>query len=271
MPLHKPCNEYKTYGLIGYPLGHSFSQKFFTNKFQQEHIAAEYLNFEIDDIGGLQKVLSDYPSLVGFNVTIPYKQAVMPFLDAISTEAREIGAVNVVKVNKDEKGRPALTGFNTDVTGFVESIRPLLTPQLHKHALVLGTGGASKAVVYGLRSLGIEPQYVSRTANPHTSAIAYHQLDDEIMATHKVIVNCTPLGMYPKVDAYPDIPYGLITPNHVCFDLVYNPEVTKFMQLAMAQGAKVKNGLEMLHIQALEAYKIWNTPIVGVEKSVELK
>ena len=246
----------KIYGLIGRTLGHSFSRDFFTRKFEKENIDAEYLNFELPDIGDLMEVLAEYPDLQGFNVTIPYKQQVIPYLDAMSEVAQGVGAVNVVKLLRDDAGEIVeIEGFNSDVVGFRESIKPLLKPQ-HSDALVLGTGGASKAVVYALKQLGLNVTMVSRTHSDE--AISYGELTPEIMNSHKVIVNTTPLGMYPKVDACPDIPYELLNEDYVCFDLVYNPEETLFMKRSAEHGATVKNGLEMLHLQAIEAWRIWN-------------
>ena len=240
----------QTYGLIGYPLGHSFSRRFFSEKFEAEGIDAQYLNFEIDSIERLPEVLTT-EGLRGFNVTIPYKQQIIRYLSEISDEAREIGAVNVVKILPNGK----LSGYNTDIIGFTESLRPMLRGT-EKRALILGTGGASKAVFVGLKKMGIEPTYVSRS--PREGQLSYADLTPELMAEYQVIVNATPLGMWPKTDAAPEIPYVSLTPNHVCFDLVYNPEQTKFMELAAGHGARVKNGLEMLHLQAIAAWKIWN-------------
>lgn len=241
------------YGLIGYPLGHSFSRAFFTEKFEKEGINAEYLNFQIEDIELLPQIIARHPGLRGFNVTIPYKEKVIPFLKCLSDEAVRIGAVNVVKVEADG----TLKGYNSDVYGFVESLRPLLAEEVrgNDRALVLGVGGASKAVCYGLRKLGLEVTQVSRREG--VGDLTYGDLTPLIIATHRVIVNTTPLGMYPKTDACPDIPYGAVTQGHVCFDLVYNPEETLFMKRCAAQGAKVKNGLEMLHLQAVRAWEIW--------------
>lgn len=245
------------YGIIGFPLGHSFSRGFFTEKFAREGIDAQYLNFEIPDATMLRDVLRDNPELRGLNVTLPHKQAVIPLLDELSDEAREIGAVNVIKVEfspfKGESGR-VLKGFNSDIIGFTESIRPLLQPW-HKKALILGTGGASKAIRVGLSRLGLEWTYVSRQ-NP--SLINYSALTPEVMEDYTVIVNCTPVGMFPKVDEAPNIPYECLTPKHLLFDCVYNPEDTLFMQRGRAQGATVKNGLEMLHLQALASWRFWN-------------
>lgn len=244
------------YGLIGYPLGHSFSQDFFNRKFADENINAEYVNFEIASIDELPEIIRTHPDLYGFNVTIPYKQAVIPFLDEIDADADRIGAVNVVRVRRDAGGRTRLKGFNSDVIGFTDSISPLLTSHTHSQALVLGTGGASHAVTAGLASLGISSTLVSRTARP--GILTYGDLDAQTMASHTVIVNTTPLGMYPNVDACPDIPYEYLTARHVCFDLLYNPDVTQFMQRCAEHGATVKNGLEMLLLQAFASWEMWH-------------
>ena len=244
------------YGLVGCPLGHSFSRDFFNEMFVREGIDAEYLNFELPDIGDLMELLSEIPNLAGFNVTIPYKEQIIPYMDEMDGSALLAGAVNVVKVDWTN-GEPHLTGFNTDITGFTRSISPLLSdmPEAGK-ALVLGTGGAAKAVCAGLKELGVEPQNLSR--NPNNGVLTYGMLTPEIMHTHRIIVNATPAGMYPNIDTCPDIPYDLIEPPTLCFDLVYNPAETMFMRKAAEHGATVKNGLEMLHIQALEAWKIWS-------------
>ncbi len=243
------------YALIGKPLGHSFSANFFNEKFQREHIDNRYILAPLDDISDVIKLLEDHPDLQGFNVTIPYKQQIIPYLDALSDEAREIGAVNVVKVEHKD-GKRFLKGFNSDAIGFKESISPLIKSDM-KRALILGTGGASKAVDYVLRSLGIETVKVSRKASEEV--LTYSDLTEEVMKEHLVIVNTTPLGTWPNTDACPDIPYDFITPNHLCFDLVYNPETTTFMRKAAEHEATVKNGLEMLHLQAIGAWDIWNS------------
>ena len=247
-------DPFKLYGLIGFPLGHSFSQQYFNTKFEAEGINAQYRNFELPDIGDLMELIAEYPDLSGLNVTIPYKQAVIPYMDEMNPVAREVGAVNVIKFTR--KGNDLrLTGYNTDVIGFTDSIAPMLG-EGHTKGLVLGSGGASRAVVYSLRQLGVEPQVVSRTARP--GVITYGDLTPEVMTTHTVIVNTTPLGMYPNVDECPDIPYDLLTPQHLCYDLLYNPDETLFMKRAAEHGAKTKNGLEMLMLQAFASWDIWN-------------
>lgn len=249
--------DQRIYGLIGYPLTHSFSQNYFNQKFEAENINARYLNFEIADIGDLMKVFAEYPTLSGLNVTIPYKEQVIAYLDSLDPVAAEIGAVNVVKIirKSDDDEDFTLRGYNSDIIGFSDSIKPLLTPD-RRRALVLGTGGASKAVVAGLRSLGVESTLVSRTARP--GVITYGDISQEIMESHKVIVNTTPLGMYPHTDECPDIPYHLLNSSYLCYDLLYNPDVTLFMKRAAEFGAEVKNGLEMLLLQAFASWTIWN-------------
>ncbi len=243
------------YGLIGYPLGHSFSRSFFNDKFEAEGINAQYLNFEIPSIDEFPEVIAANPELRGLNVTIPYKQKVMSFLDEISPEARAIGAVNVAKV-EHFGNETKLTGFNSDVIGFVRSIEPLLKPH-HKKALILGTGGASKAIHYGLtEKLGLETVFVSRYERP--DCVTYENLDADAVKEYEVIVNCTPSGMYPHTDECPKLPYEAMTSNNLLYDLVYNPDETLFMKKGAAQGAVVKNGLEMLILQALASWDFWN-------------
>ncbi len=244
----------KIYGLIGHPLGHSFSQSFFNEKFAKEGIDAEYKNFDLEDISNIKDILNN-PQIYGLNVTIPYKQQVFPFLSQIGTVAKKIGAVNVIRFKKTNNGLETI-GYNTDMIGFYKSISPLLNEN-HKHALILGTGGASKAVKYALDKLGIDYKFVSRTKS--NDVYTYEDLNEQILKDYTVIVNTTPLGMHPNIDNCPNIPYEFISPNHVCFDLVYNPLETKFLRLAKEQGAYIKNGLEMLHIQAIETWKIWNS------------
>lgn len=245
----------KKYGLVGYPLGHSFSMGYFNEKFKNEAINAVYENFEIPDIQDITTVIGSNPDLAGFNVTIPYKEKVMDYLDYIAPEAAEIGAVNVVKVTHNGE-RAVLKGFNSDVVGFVNSIKPLLRP-LHKKALVLGTGGASKAVEYGLRKLGLEIIKVSRTEKDNT--ITYGQVTPELLSEYKVIVNCTPCGMAPHFDECPNLPYDSIDDSFLLYDLIYNPEETLFLRKGKEKDATVKNGLEMLLLQAEEGWDIWNS------------
>lgn len=243
------------YGLIGFPLGHSFSQTYFNQKFETEGIDASYENFEIDDISHFIEIMAEFPELAGLNVTIPYKEQVIPYMNEMDSTAAEIGAVNVIKITWLKNGDFRLKGYNSDIIGFSDSIAPLLKPH-HKKALVLGTGGASKAIALGLKRLGVEPTLVSRTARE--GVITYDDLTEEVISTHHVIVNTTPVGMYPNVDDAVNIPYSLLTNKHLCYDLIYNPDETAFMRKAKEAGAEVKNGLEMLLLQAFASWNIWN-------------
>ncbi|QIK53893.1 shikimate dehydrogenase [Dysgonomonas sp. HDW5B] len=243
------------YGLIGYPLKHSFSYKFFGDKFKNESIEAEYSNYEIADINNLPFIINSDPNIKGLNVTIPYKEQVLRFLDELDETAKAIGAVNVIKIIRKE-GNITLKGYNSDLIGFQNSIQPMIDPLLHQKALILGTGGASKAVEYGLRKLGLETKYVSRTSAD--GVFTYKDLTPEILSEYKVIVNASPVGTFPNIDECPDIPYEYLTDSHLLYDLVYNPPVTKFLELGRKQGAKIKNGGEMLQLQALAAWNIWN-------------
>jgi shikimate dehydrogenase len=243
------------YGLIGYPLGHSFSISYFNQKFADEGINAKYLNFEIPSIDELLEVIAKHPELKGLNVTIPYKEKVMNFLDSISPEARAIGAVNVIKVTH-EGNKTHLKGFNSDVIGFTQSIEPMLDKKWHKKALILGTGGASKAINYGLKALGLETVFVSRYERPGT--IQYEKITPEVINEYNVIVNCTPLGMYPHTDECPNLPYEAMNSHTILYDLIYNPDQTLFMRRGAEYGADVKNGLEMLLLQAFASWEFWN-------------
>ena len=241
------------YGLIGHPLGHSFSQNFFNEKFVNEGIDAIYENYEIPTIENLSEVIDLNPNLLGLNVTIPYKEKVISYLDYLSPEARAIGAVNVIKIiHKDNN--TILKGYNSDVIGFTQSIEPLIKED-HKKALVLGTGGAAKAIHYGLKSLGVESICVSRYKRPNT--IQYEDITPAIIKEYNVIVNCTPLGMYPKVDECPKLPYESMDHHNLLYDLIYNPDETLFMKKGAQMGAIVKNGLEMLLLQAFASWKFW--------------
>lgn len=242
------------YGLIGYPLGHSFSKSYFNEKFENEGINAEYINFEIPTLDSLPEILASNLELKGLNVTIPYKEKVISYLDSISPEARAIGAVNVIRV--DHKGNDTyLKGFNSDVIGFTKSIEPLLE-RFHKKALILGTGGASKAINFGLKSLGLETVFVSRFERPGT--IQYSQITPDIIQEYNVIVNCTPCGMYPHIDECPQLPYEAMTSKNILYDLLYNPDETLFMKKGAQHGATVKNGLEMLLLQAFASWEFWH-------------
>ena len=243
----------RLYGLIGFPLGHSFSARYFTEKFQRENLSGyEYRNFPLESIRELPAMLENHPGLLGFNVTIPCKQEVIPFLTALSAEAREIGAVNCVKITPQ-----GLYGHNTDAYGFRKSLLGLIGP-MRPDALILGTGGASKAVGYVLRELGIAYTTVSRSSGP--GRLCYRELTAEVMHSHPLIVNATPLGTFPKVAGCPALLYETITPAHFLFDLVYNPPLTEFLRRGKAQGAAICNGYEMLVGQAEKAWEIWNDP-----------
>lgn len=238
------------FGLIGKNISYSFSRSYFLEKFSREGISAAYENFDLQDISEFPEMLRNNPGLKGLNVTIPYKEQIIPFLDALDPVASEIGAVNTIRIGKNRE----LTGFNTDHFGFSEAIRPHLQ-SYHKKALVLGTGGASKAVEYALKSLGIEVTFVSR--NPKNDSLSYYDLDEAVLAEHTVIINCTPLGTFPKITEYPPVPVEKISPRHLIFDLIYNPPVTRLMELTKERGATVLNGYEMLELQAKKAWTIW--------------
>ncbi len=241
------------YGLIGFPLEHSFSISYFNEKFQNEGIKAKYVNFEIPNIENLQEILASTPNLKGLNVTIPYKQKVISYLDYISPEARAIGAVNVIRV--EHKGNQIiLKGYNSDVIGFTQSIEPMLE-SFHKKALVLGTGGAAKAINFGLKSLGLETVFVSRYERPGT--VLYKSLTADDIKEYNVIVNCTPCGMFPHTNECPNLPYEAMDSHTLLYDLIYNPDETMFMHKGRECGATVKNGLEMLLLQAFASWEFW--------------
>lgn len=242
----------KLYGLIGFPLSHSFSKKYFTEKFERESIEdSSYELFEIDKIDKLKQILAQNEGqLIGLNVTIPYKQEVIPYLDHLDEAAAEIGAVNVIKI---ENGK--LIGYNSDYFGFKHSLEVFLTGARPK-ALILGTGGASKAVAQALKDLEIDYQYVSRTKTE--TSIAYHEVDD-LIEDYKLIINTSPLGMYPRLDACPDLPYNKLDDSYFLYDLVYNPEETLFMKKGRQRGAQAIHGMQMLIGQAEKAYEIWES------------
>jgi len=238
----------KTYGLIGKNISYSFSRKYFNNKFKNENILnSQYINFDTDNLLELNNIfnINNY----GFNVTIPYKETIIPYLDSLDFHAEQIGAINTIKIENGKK-----IGFNTDWIGFKKSIEPLLKLH-HTKALILGTGGASKAVIYALKQLQIQTLIVSR--NGETT---YEDLSKEIIQNHTIIINCTPVGTFPNADSAPEIPYQFITKNHLVYDLIYNPAETLFLKKCKENGAVTKNGLEMLEIQAEESWKIWNSP-----------
>ncbi len=245
----------KFYGLLGFPLSHSFSMGYFSDKFDALDIDAAYENIEIapHDLSSIRDYLAKRPDLCGLNVTIPHKQAIMPFLDELDETAQAVGAVNVIKIER----RPAglhLIGYNTDCIGFEKSLRPLLHSN-HRQALVLGTGGASKAVAYVLQKLEIPFTYVSRRAGE--GLLTYADITPDVLSRHSLVINTTPVGMYPNVNEQPTLPYQAVTAAHLFYDLVYNPEVTRFLFHAHHHGAVIKNGLEMLHLQADAAWDIW--------------
>ncbi len=242
------------YGLLGQNISYSFSRGYFKEKFKKLNLEnSSYVNFDVQSIHEFPDVVKDnINALKGMNVTIPYKEEVFKYLDFIDKEAETIGAVNTIKITKGGK----LKGYNTDCIGFEKSLQPLLN-KFHKKALILGTGGASKAIAYSLKKLGLSYQFVSRS--PKKGGVSYEEIDKEIIEQHTLIINSTPLGTYPDVEDCPNIPYKYIGKQHILYDLIYNPEETTFLNKGKVQGAVVKNGLEMLVIQAEEAWRIWNT------------
>ncbi len=244
----------KTYGIIGNPLGHSFSKQYFTDKFKDEKIDAQFLNFEIPGIEKILDIVNDNPQLKGLCVTIPYKEKVIAYLDEIDPLAKEIGAVNSIQI-KHKDGKVYLKGYNTDIIGFGESLNRFIEGK-NLQALILGTGGASKAVETALRNMGIDFTSVSRKRSQ--KSISYKDITEGIISTHKLIINCTPLGTFPKTDACPDIPYTHLNKEYYLYDLVYNPNTTLFMTKGLERGAKAHNGLKMLHLQAEKSWEIWN-------------
>lgn len=244
----------RRFALIGHPLSHSFSQAYFTGKFKESGIDAEYLNLDLASVEQAIEAVLTTPKIEGVNVTIPYKTTIIPHLDELDPAAEEVGAVNTLHISEVD-GKRHLKGYNTDIIGFEASIRPALaTP--HRRALVLGTGGAARAAAYVLRTLGLQVTTVSR--NPSLGDLTYSGLDLGTVAEHTVIVNCTPVGMFPLVDRCPDLPYGAVGRDHLLFDMVYNPMETLFMQMGLERGATVMNGLAMLHAQAEASWSIWN-------------
>ncbi|EIJ39215.1 shikimate 5-dehydrogenase [Galbibacter orientalis DSM 19592] len=243
--------ELRHFGLLGKNISYSFSAGYFTEKFKQLDLDNHsYVNFDLQNIEEIKNVLAQDKDIVGFNITIPYKEAIIPFLTEIDPKAKEIGAVNTVKITKN-----GLKGYNTDIYGFYKSIEPFIKSH-HKKALILGTGGASKAVKHALIDLGLEIQFVSRTASENK--LSYEMLTKQVMEQHQVIVNCSPIGTFPNTEAKPAIPYEFLTEGHLVFDLIYNPPKTAFMKYAEANGATAVNGSKMLELQAEKAWEIWN-------------
>jgi len=240
----------KKFGLLGKNISYSFSKNFFQEKFSQLQLDALYENFDIDNVQEIKTVLHKNKTLKGLNVTIPYKESIIPFLDELSQEAQQIQAVNTIKFVDNQ-----LIGYNTDAFGFMKSLFPILERQ-HTHALILGKGGASKAVANALKSMGIEYHFVSR--NPNSHDFAYADLEESIIHEHQLIINCTPLGTYPNVKQSPDIPYDLLEPSHLLYDLVYNPPITEFLAKGKIRGCNIYNGKKMLEYQAERAWEIWN-------------
>nr|WP_298660714.1 shikimate dehydrogenase [uncultured Flavobacterium sp.] len=248
----KKVKKQRQFGLIAKESSHSFSKKYFTEKFTQNFFEnCDYENYDLLTINKFPELLATTKGLVGLNVTIPYKEAIIPFLDKIDKKAQKIGAVNCVTISKNKKTK----GYNTDYYGFKKALKPLLKKH-HKRALILGTGGASKAVAFALRKLAIEYDFVSR--NPNEFQFGYNELDATVFTDYQIIINTTPLGTFPNMKECPLLPYELFTDQHIAFDLVYNPEQTYFLKQAKAQGAKIKNGYDMLVFQAEKAWKIWN-------------
>lgn len=252
--MEKKEKSSRLFGLLGKNISYSFSRGYFSNKFKQLNLEHHnYVNFDLEKIEDFPSILEDNEVVSGINVTIPYKEAVIPYLDNIDKTAKEIGAVNTIKINK--KGN--LKGYNSDVVGFENSIKPLLKKS-HKKALILGTGGASKAIAYALNRNNIKYKCVSR--NPKGKMqISYADLSKKIIEEYTIIINATPLGTSPNVDKCPAIPYQFITPKHLLFDLIYNPEISKFLAEGKQRGASIKNGYEMLELQAEESWRIWNS------------
>ncbi|MFP4846524.1 shikimate dehydrogenase family protein [Winogradskyella sp. PE311] len=240
------------FGLVGKDISYSFSRDYFAKKFERKGLLHSYVNFDLKRIGKLDDIILNTNNLKGLNVTIPYKEEVIPMLDDLNKRARKIGAVNTIRITRYKK----LIGYNTDYYGFKNSLKPHLKKH-HKHALILGTGGASKAIAYALKKLKIQYDYVSRSPKEGVKFL-YSDLTDDIISTYNIIINCTPIGTFPNVNFCPDIPYEGITDKHILYDLIYNPEQTKFLSCGDMKGATTINGLEMLKLQAEKSWEIWN-------------
>lgn len=247
----------RIFGLIGFPLNHSKSKEYFTSRFEKDHLQdCRYENFEIRDVSELRDLLSYYPDIEGLNVTIPHKTNIIEILDETDPVASAIGAVNCLKINR-KNGKVGITGYNTDASAFKKSLKPLLDDFIGK-ALILGTGGSSRAVSFALKELKIEHLFVSRNKS-QSQTIIYKDIDARLLSEYKLIINCTPSGMFPSNNSFPDLPYSALNGEHILFDLVYNPEETLFLLQGKRHGSKIKNGLEMLILQAEASWKIWNT------------
>lgn len=245
-------NSKLKFGLVGRNISYSFSRGYFADKFKKESLPHSYVNFDLESIEELDDIIRNTPNLKGLNVTIPYKEEVIPILDDLNKRARKIGAVNTIRITRYQK----LIGYNTDYYGFKNSLKPHLKKH-HKRALILGTGGASKAIAYALKKLKIQYDYVSRTEKEGVKFL-YTDLTEDIICSYNIIINCTPIGTFPNVNECPDIPYDAITEKHILYDLIYNPEQTKFLSCGDIKGAITINGLEMLKLQAEKSWKIWN-------------
>jgi shikimate dehydrogenase len=245
-------NSKLKFGLVGRNISYSFSRGYFADKFKKENLPHSYVNFDLESIEELDDIIRNTPNLKGLNVTIPYKEEVIPILDDLNKRARKIGAVNTIRITRYQK----LVGYNTDYYGFKNSLKPHLKNH-HKRALILGTGGASKAIAYALKKLKIQYDYVSRTEKEGVKFL-YTDLTEDIISSYNIIINCTPIGTYPDVNECPNIPYDAITERHILYDLIYNPEQTKFLSCGDIKGATTINGLEMLKLQAEKSWDIWN-------------
>lgn len=239
------------YGLVGRDISYSFSRGYFTKKFEKEQLSCTYQNFDLKSIEELEEIVKNTENLKGLNVTIPYKEQVIPLLDKLNKQAKKIGAVNTIKFKKNR-----LIGYNTDYYGFKKSLKPVLQKH-HNKALILGTGGASKAISHALKSLNIKHHLVSRSKRKGVK-YTYNDLTEKIINKHKIIINCTPLGTFPNIDQCPNIPYNGITSFHILYDLIYNPDRTEFLKRGEQQGATLINGLRMLELQAEKSWEIWN-------------
>lgn len=252
----KENNSVMNFGLLGKSLSHSFSKSYFDSKFLAEkRTNYSYSNFDLQNLDSFLALIAEH-NLSGLNVTKPYKELVIPYLNELDSIAKEIGAVNCINISQKDN-KPYLKGYNTDYYGFAQSIKPFIEPN-HQRALVLGTGGASKAVYFALKNIGVDVYFVSTGDKKAENYFHYNELNEYVLSAFKLIVNCTPLGLYPAIENCPDISYQYLTPEHLMYDLIYNPEETLFLKKGKAQGAVTINGLNMLKLQADKAWEIWN-------------